>query len=216
MIIAHVILVPFGGRQRSNTDSSLRSTQPGSPVVGQSTPRPHSSALPSSHSFSDRSGFFSGIIRRPSFASELLADHSNKENYIGADLSPLTYAQSPPNMEGPVVFAVPDLTEETLLGVEHRNTVNKLQFVSSLVVSLVELAQSRTSPLLDSPNHNKLSGCMVFVSEKQRRMEQLVLYIRALHVLTSSLQLAKQEVAADRLQPTPTVKTGESLTNVSV
>lgn len=112
-------------------------------------------------------------------------------------------------MEGAVMFAVPDLTDETLLSVEHRETVSKLEFVSTLVLSLVELAQSRTSPLLDSPNANKLSGCIVFVSEKQRRIEQLVLYIRALHVLTSSLQLAKQEVAADRLQPSPKVKTSK-------
>ena len=213
----YFIVGQFTSRQRSNTDGSLRTLRQSPPVNAPTGQRPQSNVLPTSHSFTDRSALFAGLIRRPSFAQDFMTDY-NKENVPQANMSynqdlnspvALPYAQSPPNMEGPIMFAVPDLTDETLLSTEHRNTVAKLQFVSSLVLSIIELAQSRTSPLLDSPNINKLSGCVVFVSEKQRRMEQLVLYIRALHVLTSSLQLAKQEVTAGRLHPSATVKTSE-------
>ncbi|XP_067941545.1 serine/threonine-protein kinase unc-51-like [Watersipora subatra] len=197
----------FTNKQRSNTDGSLQTMHENPPIGNPNRPQ---STLPTSHSFSERSALSLGNIQRPSFAQEFSGDF-NKENLpcIGQtnrDPIGLPYAQSPHNMEGPVIFAVPDLTEETLHNAEHRETLAKLQFVSSLVVSLIELAQSRSSPLLDSPNVNKLSGCIVFVSEKQRRMEQLVLYIRALHVLTLSLQLAKKQVTDKQLQPTNAVK----------
>ena len=163
-------------------------------------------------------GRLQDLIRRPSFAQDPTTDQTNKENMPGVggyntDLSsPVTtlpYAQSPPNMDGPVMFVVPELTDETLMSNEHRDTLGKLQFISTVICSLIELAQSRTSPLLESRNSNKLTGCVVFVSEKQRRIEQLVLYIRALHLLSSSLQLAKDEVAAGKLQPSSTVKASE-------
>lgn len=128
---------------------------------------------------------------------------------LSSPVTTLPYAQSPPNMDGPVMFVVPELTDETLLSNEHRDTLGKLQFISTVICSLIELAQSRTSPLLESRNSNKLTGCVVFVSEKQRRIEQLVLYIRALHLLSSSLQLAKDEVSAGKLKPSPTVKASE-------
>jgi hypothetical protein len=45
-----------------------------------------------------------------------------------------------------------------------------------------------------------------FLSEGQRRMEQLVLYVRGLQLLASSIQLAKEELSADRLQSSNSVK----------
>jgi len=57
---------------------------------------------------------------------------------------------------------------------------------------------------------SKVAGCIVLMSEQQRRLEQLVLHVRALHILSTSLQLAKEEVDAGRLHPTNAVKTGEN------
>ncbi len=46
------------------------------------------------------------------------------------------------------------------------------------------------------------------LTDAYRRAEQLVVQVRALHVLSSSLQLAQQEVAAKRLQPSTAVREG--------
>jgi serine/threonine-protein kinase ULK/ATG1 len=48
-----------------------------------------------------------------------------------------------------------------------------------------------------------------FISEGQRRLEQLVLYVRALQMLSSSIQLAQNEIKVHRLQPSSAVKQGE-------
>ena len=43
-------------------------------------------------------------------------------------------------------------------------------------------------------------------ADTQRRAEQLVLYIRALQLLSSALNLSKEELQAERLHPSPSVK----------
>lgn len=107
----------------------------------------------------------------------------------------------------PPIFAAPELAEETLMSDDHNQTLSKLQFVLTVVESIVDLAAIRNSPLSDSKLASKVAGCIVLMSEQQRRLEQLVLYVRALHILSSALQLAKDEVATARLHPTNAVKT---------
>jgi len=50
----------------------------------------------------------------------------------------------------------------------------------------------------------------VFVSEGQRRIEQLVLYMRALELLASALNLAKCGLADGRLSPTMLTRQGNN------
>jgi serine/threonine-protein kinase ULK/ATG1 len=45
------------------------------------------------------------------------------------------------------VFQAPDLPEETLLDREHNETLAKLNFVLALVDCILELAETKTSPL---------------------------------------------------------------------
>ena len=97
----------------------------------------------------------------------------------------------------------------------------KLNFILALVECIIELAQSRSSPLTQSMTDKQQTGTtaaggfmldhVAFMSEHQRKLEQLVLYVRALQLLTSSIQLAKEEVRARRLQPSNAVKTSECL-----
>ncbi|XP_064620250.1 serine/threonine-protein kinase ULK2-like isoform X2 [Lineus longissimus] len=122
------------------------------------------------------------------------------------------YARSPPNMEGPVIFVAPELAEETLMDREHNETISKLNFVVALVECIIELAQTRSTPLNDSiisPNKQNDTFTLdhiSFISEGQRRLEQLVLYVRALQMLSSSIQLAQNEIRMRRLQPSSAVK----------
>ena len=45
-----------------------------------------------------------------------------------------------------------------------------------------------------------------FVSESQRQLEQLVLHVRALQLLNSAIQLAREEIKCCRLQPSNSVR----------
>ena len=94
---------------------------------------------------------------------------------------------------------------------EHNETVNKLNFVLALVECIIELAHSRSSPLSESVDQRQGNNAfrldhIAFVSESQRLMEQLVLYVRALQLLSSSIELAREETKAGRLQPSNSVK----------
>ncbi|KAK2181741.1 hypothetical protein NP493_383g02026 [Ridgeia piscesae] len=128
----------------------------------------------------------------------------------------MRYMQSLPTMEGPVTFVAPELAEEVLMDKSHNETVSKLSFVLALVECIIDLAQSRSSPLSESVTEKVLSSSpgggtatmdhISFMSEGDRCIEQLVLYVRALQLLSSSIQLAKEEVSAGRLHPSNNVR----------
>ena len=106
----------------------------------------------------------------------------------------------------------------------HNETVSKLSFVLALVECIIDLAQSRSSPLSESVTEKVLSSSpgggtatmdhISFMSEGDRCIEQLVLYVRALQLLSSSIQLAKEEVSAGRLHPSNNVRARESFTRL--
>lgn len=143
---------------------------------------------------SDRSGFFlQRVANSPS--------------------PPMLFAQSPPNMQGPVAFVAPGLNEETLMDDNHNETMGKLSFVNDLVECVMELAQSRGAPLTTLSESVSIhqgeqlpSDQPPKFTEAQRRLEQLVLYVRALHLLSSSLQLAQKEIKSERLQISKALK----------
>ena len=101
----------------------------------------------------------------------------------------------------------------------HNETLAKLSFVLALVECVVELAQSRSSPISQSvcslarpaptpPGHAPAPpGHAVFAGETTRSIEQLVLYVRALQLLGAAMELARSEIGAQRLQPSSNVRT---------
>ncbi|XP_023220462.1 serine/threonine-protein kinase ULK2-like [Centruroides sculpturatus] len=122
----------------------------------------------------------------------------------------LSFGTSPQNLDSHMLFIAPELPEETLLEKEHNETLAKLNFVLALVDCILDLARSRSTPisaLTDSYVRKEiLLEQFSIISEGCRRAEQLVLYMRALHLLSSSLQLSREEVHAGRLQPSTSVK----------
>ncbi|KAH3891533.1 serine/threonine-protein kinase ULK2-like isoform X2 [Dreissena polymorpha] len=127
---------------------------------------------------------------------------------------PAMYAQSPSNMEGPIAFVVPELSEETLMDDNHNATLGKLNFVLDLVECILEVARSRGAPLsafsesVSVKQGEQLSDqATPRYSESQRRLEQLILHVRGLHLLSSALQLARDEIKAARLIISNAVKT---------
>jgi serine/threonine-protein kinase ULK/ATG1 len=121
------------------------------------------------------------------------------------------------DMEGPISFLVPELTEKTLMNKEHNDLLDKMEFVLDLSRCIGDLARERGSPLAesvlfaDSPaNKNSpratTANQHLFNSESQRCLEQLLLYVRVLQLLGSTMQLAREKVASGSLQPTCSVK----------
>ncbi|KAG1714281.1 Pescadillo [Nymphon striatum] len=111
---------------------------------------------------------------------------------------------SPPCLEDTFLEVAPELREDTLLKREHIETFAKLNFVLTLVDCITELIKSRTTPvsvLTEAPcggNKNKNS-------DGYKKVEQLVLYMRQLQLLSSSLALAQDEIKSNRLQILPPV-----------
>lgn len=67
----------------------------------------------------------------------------------------------------------------------------------------MELAKSRAFVPRAASGQSSTSGEM---GVREQATEQLVLYLKSLHLLSSSMQLARTEMTADRLQPSTTVK----------
>nr|XP_022286175.1 serine/threonine-protein kinase ULK2-like isoform X3 [Crassostrea virginica] len=142
---------------------------------------------------------------------------SNLRRTMSATTPPsnLMFAQSPPNMEGPVAFVAPGLAEETLMGDNHNEIMAKLSFVNDLADCVMELAMAKGAPLntlSESVNWKQGEGPlqgepMPKFIEAQRLLEQLVLYVRSLQLLSSSLQLARREIKDERLQISNALKT---------
>ncbi|XP_076364482.1 serine/threonine-protein kinase unc-51-like isoform X4 [Tachypleus tridentatus] len=118
-----------------------------------------------------------------------------------------SYESSPPNTEEPIVFMAPELPEETILEKEHNETLAKLNFVLALVECVLDLAKSKGNPLtLLTDSLMKKEGQISVYTDGCRRAEQLVLFMRALQLLSSSLKLSRQEVQAGRLSPSTSVR----------
>jgi len=109
---------------------------------------------------------------------------------------------------------------------EHNDLLLKLEFVRDLSTSIIQIARARSSPLAESVFVDDVMCCTgspaaaavaittdtcstVFIGEGQRRIEQLVLYMRALELLASALSLAKTALADGRLNLTMLTRQGK-------
>ncbi|EYC02768.1 hypothetical protein Y032_0098g3112 [Ancylostoma ceylanicum] len=93
------------------------------------------------------------------------------------------------------------LEQETVMEEEHKQILAKLRFVVELVDTLVQVAEQKENPLVAAMSNRKTEPSSAF-----RRAEQLVVYVRALHMLSSALLLAQRNVASRVLHPSPAVQ----------
>lgn len=104
-------------------------------------------------------------------------------------------------------FVPPELPAETLLDRGHNETLAKLNFALALVDSIMNIAESRGSPLTILTESTTV-GNVKIPAEIQRKAEQLVLYLRCLHLISSAFQLSKQEVLSGKLKASSSVRNG--------
>lgn len=120
--------------------------------------------------------------------------------------SPIQLESSPP------VFYELDLPEETLLDKEHNEILAKVNFVVALVNCILELADSKSN-LINLTDYASLKD---FSSESIRKIERLVLYVRALQLTSSALQLSRTEIQTGRLRNSSSVRQGKKKKIVSI
>ncbi|UJR23652.1 hypothetical protein I4U23_026636 [Adineta vaga] len=107
------------------------------------------------------------------------------------------------------------ITEDSLMDNEHHDTLGKLQFILQLVEYILGLATSRTSLLTESislsnkTNQNysrSKTDRLSHVDYLYKRAEQLTLYVKAMHFLSSAMCLARDTLKAGKLHPTAIVR----------
>lgn len=120
---------------------------------------------------------------------------------------------SSPDIEGPITLIAPELPEDTLMDTEHTEGVRKLNFVVSLVDAIREVISARGTPftvLAESvairQNESFLADQIGLKSDELRKMEQLILYVKALKALNLSLLFAQAEIRQGHLKPSNAVK----------
>ena len=141
----------------------------------------------------ERSGSMTSLMRRHSGSA-------GKENVVPEFVIP------PP----------PALSEETLLAPEHNEILSKLKFVSQYVDTIIDVARCKAAPLSDindtaSSSRNVQIGDFDPSSPLHRRVQQLLLYMRCLHLLSQALDFSRTELKSKRLKPSTTVKNGKTL-----
>ncbi|CAD5125883.1 DgyrCDS14070 [Dimorphilus gyrociliatus] len=97
----------------------------------------------------------------------------------------------------------PYLTDELLLNNIHNELVNRLDFATGSCEYIMQLAEDRSSPVLENANEDV---SLSFMNEhKQKIVELLALYLRVINMLQNVLSLTAVEHKNGRLQVTPTV-----------
>jgi len=131
----------------------------------------------------------------------------NSPRRTSVESAPLLFAASPPADMFIFNFEPPQLTEETLLEKEHNQALAKLNFVLALVECILELAKAKGVPFSNSIQDSHVSRIEESPGKSGiLKSEQLLLYIRCLHLLSSALRLAKDDLEEGKLRPSAAVK----------
>ena len=165
------------------------------------------------HSF-DRSNSWGNLSRRSQTFAGLAA--AGKENTAPITGLPAALLAMPP----------PALCEETLMAPEHNEILAKLKYISALVDKIIEVARHKAAPLsaigdtvtaMRKTNPDKQNSGSSGSTEldpnspHHRRLQQLLLYMRCLHILSQTLDLSRAELKAKKLKPSTSVKNSKLL-----
>ena len=114
-----------------------------------------------------------------------------------------------------ILMPPPDLSEETLMAPEHNEIVAKLKFISMLVDTIIDVARCKAAPLsaitesVSPRNSPAAQGGLDASSPHHRKLQQLLLYMRCLHLLSQTLDFSRAELKSKKLKPSTSVKNGK-------
>ena len=121
----------------------------------------------------------------------------------------------------------PALSEETLLAPEHNEVLAKLKFIHQYVDTVIDVARCKAAPLSVLSESSVVAASAALTagaaggndpdkkpqltdwdpnSPLHRRVQQLLLYMRCLHLLSQALDFSRNELKAKRLKPSTSVK----------
>lgn len=144
---------------------------------------------------------FGGIFDRSNSVTSLQRRNSN--NSLGKENT------MPP---ASILMPPPDLSEETLMAPEHNEIVAKLKFISMLVDTIIDVARCKAAPLsaitesVSPRNSPAAQGGLDCNSPQHRKLQQLLLYMRCLHLLSQTLDFSRAELKSKKLKPSTSVK----------
>jgi len=92
------------------------------------------------------------------------------------------------------------------LAPEHNEVLAKLRFISMLVDTIISVARSKAAPLAGLTETSRLPTSQEADGPLQRRLQQLLLYMRSLQLLSQTLEFARTELKSKRLKPSSSVK----------
>jgi len=105
----------------------------------------------------------------------------------------------------PVFEAPAELEDETLMNDEHRQVLAKLRFVLELTDMLIGVAENNTNTIAMLMENNARRP-KEQSTDAYRRAEQLILYVKVMHIISSSLVMAQRHRDSATLQPSPAVQ----------
>ncbi|KAI6201389.1 Non-specific serine/threonine protein kinase [Aphelenchoides besseyi] len=117
-----------------------------------------------------------------------------------ADASPLIAPVPLNTLEAP-----PELEDETLMDEEHRQVLAKLRFVLELTEMLIGVAENNTNAIAMLMENNTRRS-KEQSTDAYRRSEQLILYVKVMHIISSSLVMAQRHRDSATLQPSHAVQ----------
>jgi len=81
------------------------------------------------------------------------------------------------------------------------------------VDTIVDVARNKAAPLADlgSPESEPDPASAGTNAPRRRRLHQVLLYMRCLHLLSQTLAFSRAELRSKRLKPSAAVKKGETL-----
>lgn len=204
---------PLGSRRRSTSGGSLSESPPVAPYLWQISPTTQQSP-----------SIRQSVTISPHLSSGALAKMAALESPNNNPFQhPLlnTRAFTLPEMNNatgnfygkdvnfddpePLTFHAPELPIETLLDRPHNETLAKLNFVVALCDCIIEVADAKCAPIsaLMSAQPTPIAP---HAPEQCKRSERLVLLVRALHLLSSGLNLAMKQISEGNLKPSDNVK----------
>ncbi|KAG8455981.1 hypothetical protein GDO86_001969 [Hymenochirus boettgeri] len=206
--------VVFGGNMTSGAQAGI-STSPapviftvGSPTDGTTPPQTTRTRMFSVGSSSSQSsaGSYTGRHLLPGAGGEAFETPPSLR---------CTYPDpGPSNIEGIVMFEVPELPEETLMEQEHTDTLRNLQFtlifahsvmeIAALKGSTVDVGSSVTSEY--QMQESVVADQISLLSKEWSYAEQLVLYLKSAELLSSGLQTAVEQIRTGKLFLSSTVR----------
>ncbi|XP_044758689.1 serine/threonine-protein kinase unc-51-like isoform X2 [Coccinella septempunctata] len=208
--VKFMIGTPPGGRRRSTSSGSYSETPPPT-IWNGSGSRSGLSNSPLRRSGTSPPGFSNALARVPMLSAPNLSDNNNpaKGPIFSTRAMTLPEISEIGNMHSlyndndhPIQFVAPELPEETLLGKEHNETLAKINYVLALSNCILSIAAQKSATPLISLSDSAISN----TNTLEQKMEQIILQIRVLQLLSSGLTLASKQIRAGVLKPSSNVK----------